>query len=72
MASGSIVGWLNADDVYLPGALRAVGEAFAARPEAEWATGRCRIIDGDGQRDPQAARRPTRTSCCAATRARCT
>jgi glycosyltransferase involved in cell wall biosynthesis len=49
MASGSIVGWLNADDVYLPGALRAVGEAFAARPEAEWATGRCRIIDGDGQ-----------------------
>ena len=53
MASGSIVGWLNADDVYLPGALRAVGEAFAARPEAEWATGRCRIIDGHGQRDPQ-------------------
>jgi glycosyltransferase involved in cell wall biosynthesis len=49
MASGSIVGWLNADDVYLPGALRAVGEAFAARPEAEWATGRCRIIDGHGK-----------------------
>ena len=44
----TIVGWLNADDVYLPGALRAVGEAFAARPDAEWATGRCLIIDGDG------------------------
>jgi glycosyltransferase involved in cell wall biosynthesis len=49
MATGSIIGWLNADDIYLPGALRAVGEAFAARPYAEWATGRCRIIDGDGR-----------------------
>ena len=48
MATGTIVGWLNADDVYLPGALRAVGEAFASRPDAAWTTGRCRIIDGDG------------------------
>jgi glycosyltransferase involved in cell wall biosynthesis len=48
MAMGSIVGWLNADDVYLPGALRAIGECFAAQPDVEWATGRCRIIDGDG------------------------
>jgi glycosyltransferase involved in cell wall biosynthesis len=48
MAGGSVVGWLNADDLYLPGALRAVGEAFAARPEAEWVTGRCRIIDARG------------------------
>jgi glycosyltransferase involved in cell wall biosynthesis len=49
MAGGAIVGWLNADDLYLPGALRAIGEAFAARPEAEWATGRCVIIDGAGR-----------------------
>jgi glycosyltransferase involved in cell wall biosynthesis len=49
MASGAIIGWLNADDVYLPGALRAVGEAFASRPEAEWATGRCRIVDASGR-----------------------
>jgi glycosyltransferase involved in cell wall biosynthesis len=55
MASGSIVGWLNADDVYVPGALRAVGEAFAAHPEAEWVTGRCRIIDGDGREIRKAA-----------------
>jgi glycosyltransferase involved in cell wall biosynthesis len=55
MASGSIVGWLNADDLYLPGALRAVGEAFAARPAAQWATGRCRIIDGDGEQIRQGA-----------------
>jgi glycosyltransferase involved in cell wall biosynthesis len=49
LAGGSIVGWLNADDVYLPGALRAVGEAFAAHPDAEWATGRCLIVDGAGR-----------------------
>ena len=48
-AQGEVIGWLNADDRYLPGALRAVGEAMAARPDALWATGRCRIIDGDGR-----------------------
>jgi GT2 family glycosyltransferase len=49
MAGGEIVGELNADDVYLPGALQAVGAAFAERPEAEWLTGRCRIVDGSGR-----------------------
>lgn len=48
MAGGDVVGWLNADDVYLPGALARVQAAFAARPDAEWATGRCRIVDRDG------------------------
>ncbi len=49
MASGEIVGELNADDRYLPGALHAVGAAFAARPGAEWLTGRCTIIDARGE-----------------------
>jgi GT2 family glycosyltransferase len=49
MTSGDVVAWLNADDRYEPGALRAVAEALAAAPEAAWATGYCRIIDGDGQ-----------------------
>jgi glycosyltransferase involved in cell wall biosynthesis len=48
MASGDIVGELNADDVYEPGALRVVGEAFRDHPEAVWLTGYCRIIDEDG------------------------
>jgi glycosyltransferase involved in cell wall biosynthesis len=49
LARGEIVGELNADDVYAPGALAAVGKAFAANPRAEWVTGRCTIIDGDGR-----------------------
>ncbi len=49
MARNDVVGWLNADDVYLSGALARVREAFDARPDALWATGRCLIIDGDGK-----------------------
>ncbi len=48
-ASGELIGFLNADDCYEPGALRAVGEAFARDPQAMWATGYCRIIDGSGE-----------------------
>ncbi len=48
-ARGEVVGWLNADDVYLAGALRRVGQAFADGPEALWATGRCLIEDGAGR-----------------------
>lgn len=48
MAEGQIVGWLNADDVYLPGALEAVSSAFAGSPGALWATGPCLIMDQDG------------------------
>jgi hypothetical protein len=34
MATGDVVGELNADDVYEPGALHAVGEAFRDHPGA--------------------------------------
>jgi glycosyltransferase involved in cell wall biosynthesis len=49
MATGDVVAWLNADDRYEPGALHAVGEALARNPEAAWASGYCRIIDGSGR-----------------------
>ncbi len=49
MARGDLVGELNADDVYVPGALDAVVAAFAAHPSAEWVTGRCPIIDARGR-----------------------
>jgi glycosyltransferase involved in cell wall biosynthesis len=45
MSTGDIIAYLNSDDVYEPGALRRVGEYFAAHPEAMWLTGKCRIID---------------------------
>jgi glycosyltransferase involved in cell wall biosynthesis len=48
MARGDVIGWLNADDLYLPGALERVAEATGAGPHARWLTGRCIIIDGDG------------------------
>lgn len=47
-ASGDLIAWLNADDVYEPGALRAVGEAFVANPGAQWLVGRCKIFGADG------------------------
>lgn len=49
MATGDVVGELNADDLYEPGALLAVGEAMFANPKAEWLTGLCRIIDERGE-----------------------
>jgi glycosyltransferase involved in cell wall biosynthesis len=48
MARGDVIGWLNADDVYLPGILERVSDAMRARPYARWLTGRCIIIDGEG------------------------
>lgn len=49
MARGPVLGWLNADDTYLPGALDAVVGAFATRPDLVWLTGRCLIVDEKGQ-----------------------
>jgi glycosyltransferase involved in cell wall biosynthesis len=44
-ARGEIIGQLNADDFYLPGALRRVGKAFSENPQALWATSSCLIVD---------------------------
>ena len=44
-ATGDVVGWLNSDDVLLPGALARVADSFARHPAAEWLHGRCVIID---------------------------
>jgi glycosyltransferase involved in cell wall biosynthesis len=50
LARGRWIGWLNADDRYEPGALRAVLDAADAHPDARWITGRCPIVDGEGRR----------------------
>lgn len=49
MTSGEVLGFLNADDRYELGALRAVGQELAAESGAMWATGYCRIVDGEGR-----------------------
>ena len=48
LADGEIVGWLNSDDLYVPGTLAAVAEAFAHNPSAQWLAGFYEIIGSDG------------------------
>lgn len=45
LAHGEFIGWLNADDYYLPGTLERVRRALAERPGALWLTGPCRIVN---------------------------
>jgi glycosyltransferase involved in cell wall biosynthesis len=49
MAESDVIGWLNADDLYAPGAVRLAAEAFVTDPELEWVLGRCPIIDAEGR-----------------------
>jgi glycosyltransferase involved in cell wall biosynthesis len=49
MASGEVLAYLNSDDLYLPGALHKVGAFFAENAHADWLTGYCRNVDGDGR-----------------------
>ncbi len=48
MAAGGIVNILNADDCFRPGALRVVGEAFAAHPEWDGCFGDIVYVNGEG------------------------
>jgi hypothetical protein len=48
MSHGEVIGWLNGDDLYLPGALDAVAHAYRHHPGALWITGPCLIIGADG------------------------
>jgi len=49
-ASGEVLAWLNADDLYFPGTLRRVQEAMERSSEATAICfGRCAIIDAQGQ-----------------------
>lgn len=46
-ATGDIIGWLNSDDLYCPGALFHVGEWFAAHPQDEVHYGGLYLVDAD-------------------------
>ncbi len=45
MATGDIVCWLNADDLYKPNTLQKVIDGFLKNPHKDWLYGRCSIID---------------------------
>lgn len=49
-ASGEVLGYLNSDDVLLPGALEAVGSAFSAVPGLRLVYGRATYVDERGER----------------------
>ena len=49
MATGDIVAFLNADDVYTDGALDKVVTYFKENPNCMWLTGYCKIIDENGK-----------------------
>jgi len=48
MAQGDIIGWLNADDRYLPQCFKTVTDYFTANPQCDVLYGDYRLIDGNG------------------------
>lgn len=48
-AHGKWLFWLNADDLLLPGALKAVAALIRAKPNARWITGNEVFIDANGR-----------------------
>lgn len=48
-ATGDLLGWLNADDYYLPGGLEAIARAAEEHPEADVIYGDCIFVDGCGR-----------------------
>ncbi len=47
-ATGEWIGWQNADDFYVPGALWRVARAIAANPEVRVVVGDVALVDGQG------------------------
>jgi glycosyltransferase involved in cell wall biosynthesis len=47
-ATGDIIGLLNSDDLYAPGAFSAVKQTFAANPKADMVCGRAELFDDSG------------------------
>ncbi|OGU10242.1 MAG: hypothetical protein A2075_21565 [Geobacteraceae bacterium GWC2_58_44] len=48
-STGEIMGWLNADDMFHPGAFDTVATVFSEHPEVEWLMGRPNSFDEQGR-----------------------
>jgi glycosyltransferase involved in cell wall biosynthesis len=48
LASGDVIGLLNSDDLYAPGALNAAERAFVANPRADAVCGAAELFNADG------------------------
>ncbi len=48
-ATGDILAWLNADDVYFPWTLSTVNKVFTEYPETQWLGGKYAFLNEDGQ-----------------------
>ena len=49
IAKGSILGWIDSDDFYEPGAIQPIVDYFQAHPEAMLIYGGCNIVNDQGQ-----------------------
>lgn len=47
--TGEIIGWVNSDDLLLPGSLHKVAHYFISNPDKECVVGGCVIIDSEGK-----------------------
>lgn len=48
-ASGDILTYINADDLYENGALKSVAEVFEKKPKTLWLAGKGKVIDANGK-----------------------
>ena len=49
-ATGSVLGFLNSDDLLMPGSLQLVGDFFTRHPDCDMAMGNGHTIDGQGRK----------------------
>ena len=50
ISTGEVLGYLNSDDYYLPGALQVVAECFANEPGIHWLIGGCVTVNSGGKK----------------------
>jgi glycosyltransferase involved in cell wall biosynthesis len=48
-STGEIMGWLNSDDILMPGSLATIGEVFSLFDDLRWITGYLTVINETGQ-----------------------